>query len=63
MKQQIYTLKSLKELFNIAKDKELLGSFPGDVLIFFHLLEFGELQKDQKLEVVIVKRKNGKFVK
>ena len=66
MKKQIYTLELLWKLLAMAKDKHVLGWNDNDdqrVARFLEILEIGEMVKEEGLEVLIVKRKNGKFVK
>jgi hypothetical protein len=66
MKKRIYTLESLRLLLEEAKNRKFMGSlmcgYDGADL-FIKLLEFAEKNDKESFEVVIVKRKNGRFVK
>lgn len=65
MKQQIYTLEILyKVLFKIREKRLLTYTSEYDGIDkFLVILKIGELVKEEGLEVLIVKRKKGRFVK
>ena len=66
MKKKIYTLELLQQILDLAKEKNVFRYSDNDdkyIQRFLDILRMGEMAKESGLEVIIVKRKNGKFIK